>query len=119
MADRFWQAEFPIGDPCGGPAYGQRCEPATITALAISAATAAGGAVLSSMLSPKPEKPGLPSPAPTVTETEADKQARDAQKKQRQAAAAAVGRTDTILTPPTLGSAQSTGNAATKTILGL
>ena len=113
MARTFWQIEFPVGDALRGAAYRERTDPITI-----AVASTIGGAVLSKVMAPKIDKPGTPERIPTLTETEADKQARSSQKKQRQAAAAAVGRGDTILTQG-LGSAESTGNAAVKTILGL
>lgn len=75
-------------------------------------------AAMSGVLSPKVDKPGAAGPPPTADPKEADKAARDAQKKQREAAAAAMGRTDTILAGGELGSAQSTGNAQVKTLLG-
>lgn len=91
----------------------------TAGTIALAAATTIGGAVLSQMMAPKPEKPGTPEPVPTIGDNEADKAARNSQKKQRAAAAAAVGREDTILTGQGIGSAGSTGNAAVKTLLGM
>lgn len=91
----------------------------TAGTIALAAATTIGGAMLSKMMAPKMDKPGVPEMPTLADPTQVDKVAKDAQKRSRQAAAAAVGRADTILTGPMgLGSAESTGNTAVKTILG-
>lgn len=78
------------------------------------------GPLFNKLLNGSSDAPTAPPRSPEVDPEGADKAARDAQKKQRQAAAAAVGRADTMLTPAGgLGTAESTGNAAVKTLLGM
>lgn len=44
--DRFWEAEIPVGDPFGGPAYGEKNKKLVKAAVMVTAVVATGGAFL-------------------------------------------------------------------------
>lgn len=90
-------AEFPVGDPFGGPAYGERNDPGTVAVV---------GSVLSAANAAKslfaPTKAAAPAPAPTpeapkvMPSSDTAAQAALAAKK-RAAATQGAGRASTLL----------------------
>lgn len=119
---RFWESQFPVGDPFRGAPYGERTDPVSIGTFATYASAAAAATSIGSAFGLFGGKDGgsiappPPPPAPLAPPTMASPQVNQAGIAARQRAAAAGGIMSNIATGPggTTGPASITG----KTLLG-
>ena len=98
---KFWQIEFPVGEACRGPAFGERLEPATIaTITAVGSLLGGGAAVLNATGALGGKKSSAPPPVvekPLVMPEPDDDAVKMARRRSLASQSARQGRASTIL----------------------
>ena len=105
---KYWINEMPVGDPFGGPAFGQKTDP-------VSVFTAVASSVLVNAFSPSPSPaPAAAAPAPVVTPptqmpTPGDANTKAAERVSISEQIRRRGRASTILTDQSVGTTDKLG----------
>lgn len=98
-------AEYPVGDPFGGPAYGKREDPiftpAVMASMTAAAPWVAGSMVLSNLMGPKTKTPAAPAVEKPTLMPDPLAQQEAMRKKASIMQSQSMGRASTVLTPTT------------------
>lgn len=119
---RFWDIEYPVGDANRGAAFGERCDPATLSTVALYSSIAGGVAGVGSALGVFGGKGGSapppPPPPPQAPPMMNSPQIGAAGDEQARRARAAGGIMSTVATSPFGVPGPASTTSGTKTLLG-